>query len=241
MKTMERWYSDRMGQDLTLARWGTYGIPVLLFPTAGGDAEEAERRRMIRIGQPFMDAGRAKFYSVDSIAGRVMTEGQASSDHQMWMFNRFHEAIAHEVVPAIYADCGGPIPIIVAGSSIGAFNSLAMICRYPDLIQSALCMSGTYGIEKFIGGRITDDFYFSSPLRFLPDLHGPALDQLRRRFVIFASGSGQWEDVGESWRAADVLGAKGIPNRVDDWGPEYAHDWPTWERMLPLYLDELLP
>ena len=36
-----------------------------------------------------------------------------------------------------------------------------------------------------------------------------------------------------------TLGAKGIPNRVDDWGPEWDHQWPTWRRMLPQYLAEL--
>ena len=39
---------------------------------------------------------------------------------------------------------------------------------------------------------------------------------------------------------ADVLGAKGIPNRVDPWGREWDHDWPSWRAMLPRYLDELL-
>jgi esterase/lipase superfamily enzyme len=38
---------------------------------------------------------------------------------------------------------------------------------------------------------------------------------------------------------AGVLGSKGVPNRVDPWGPEYDHDWPTWRAMLPLYLDDL--
>ena len=56
---------------------------------------------------------------------------------------------------------------------------------------------------------------------------------------LLASGEGDWEDIGESWRMAEVLGAKGIPNRVDSWGPEYRHDWPTWHRMLPQYLREL--
>jgi len=26
---------------------------------------------------------------------------------------------------------------------------------------------------------------------------------------------------------------------VDNWGPEWAHDWPTWRAMLPQYLAEL--
>lgn len=99
-----------------------YGVPVLLFPSAGGDAEE--------------------------------------------------------VIPAIHSDSGGPVPVVVAGASIGAFNSLTMICRYPHLVDSAICMSGTFSIEKSIGGRFTDDLYCSSPLHFLPGLDGPTLDLL---------------------------------------------------------------
>ena len=71
----------------------------------------------------------------------------------------------------------------------------------------------------------------------LPD--GWQLDALKRRFVITATGSGRWEDAGESWRLAAVLGGRGIPNRVDDWGGSYDHDWPTWREMLPKYLGEL--
>ena len=66
----------------------------------------------------------------------------------MAMFNLFHQAVAEEVIPAIHSDSGGRLPVVVAGASIGAFNSLAMICRYPHLVSSAICMSGTYTIEK---------------------------------------------------------------------------------------------
>ena len=242
MKVTDRWYSERLGQDLTVARWGSYGAPVLLFPTAGGDAEEVERRRMIASLEPLIAAGRAKVYSVDSIAGRALAERQGSAEHQLALFNGFHQAIAHEVIPAIHADLGGHhVPVTVAGASIGAFNALAIICRYPELVRSAVCMSGTYAIEDFLGGHVNDDLFYSSPLRFLPGLEGPALDTLRTRMIVLASGSGRWEDIGQSRAVADVLGSKGIPNRVDDWGTSYDHDWPTWWEMLPLYLDDLLP
>ncbi|MDC5696351.1 alpha/beta hydrolase-fold protein [Intrasporangium calvum] len=241
MKTTDRWFSDRLNTDITLARWGTYGVPVLLFPTAGGDAEEVERHKMVQHLAPLIEDGRVKVYSCDSVAGKAMAERIGTPDQRLALFNAFHQAVAEEVVPAIHGDCGGPLRVVVAGASIGAFNSLAMICRYPHLVDSAVCMSGTYAIEKFIGGRFTDDLYFSSPLHFLPGLEGSALDTLRRRMVILASGSGEWEDVGESWTAAHVLGSKGIPNRVDDWGPAYKHDWPTWWEMLPMYLDDVVP
>ena len=47
MKVTDRWYSERLEQPIGLARWGHYGKPVLVFPTAGGDAEEIERNGVV--------------------------------------------------------------------------------------------------------------------------------------------------------------------------------------------------
>ena len=58
--------------------------------------------------------------------------------------------------------------------------------------------------------------------------------------MILATGEGRWESPGETWKMAHVLGIKGISNRVDLWGPDWDHDWPTWREMLPRYLDEVL-
>lgn len=239
-KVHERWRSDRLEQELSLVRWGSWGTPVLVFPTAGGDAEEIEREGMVDACDELLGAGRVKLYSCDSLAGRAMLVGAGSAQHRTWMLNAFHHTIAHEVVPAIRADCGGvPVEVIAAGSSIGAFNALAMLTRFPATFRAAVCMSGTYDLQRFLDGRFDEDLYVSSPLHFLPGLGGPHLDVLRGRFALLASGEGRWEDIGESWRAAQVLGAQGIPNRVDSWGPHWDHQWPTWRRMLPQYLDEL--
>ena len=43
MKEKVSWYSHRLETEMPLVRYGHYGIPLLLFPTAGGDAEELER------------------------------------------------------------------------------------------------------------------------------------------------------------------------------------------------------
>lgn len=239
MKQTTRWYSQRMHQDVTVVRWGHFGTPVLLFPTAGGDAEEIERFHMIDVTEPLIHAGRVKIYSCDSVAGRTLLEGH-SARHCSWMLNQFQSFVRHELVPAIRMDCQSPgIMTIAAGASIGAFNALSVICRYPDVFSKAICMSGTYNMERFIKGEPTDDFYYSSPLHYIPNLNGSNLETLKQRFVLLASGQGRAEDIGESWRVAHVLGSKGIPNRIDPWGPEWHHDWPTWRKMLPHYLEEL--
>jgi esterase/lipase superfamily enzyme len=129
--------------------------------------------------------------------------------------------------------------VITAGASIGAFNAVALLCHYPDVVTNALGMSGTYDISRFVGEGAGDDLYFATPSYFLPGLNGEHLALLRSRQAILASGEGRWENTGESWRLAHVLGSKGVPNRVDLWGSEYDHDWSTWREMLPKYLDEL--
>lgn len=240
MKTTERWFSDRLQDEITMVRWGTYGRPVLVFASAGGDAEEIERHGLVDACGQLLAAGRVKLYSVDSVAGRAMMTKAGSPEYRTWLLNQFHDCVRREVVPAIHADLGGPgATVIATGASIGAFNAVAVLCRYPDVFSGAIGMSGSYRIERFYDPPWSQDLYFSAPLQFLPNLDGPQLDLLRQRYAVLASGEGAWENVGESWEMASVLGAKGVPNRVDNWGPEWEHEWRTWRRMLPQYLEEL--
>ena len=240
-KTSSKWHSDRIGQEINLVRWGHWGQPVLMFPTAGGDAEEIDRMGVIGAVWPMIEAGRIKVYSCDSLAGRALAAGWGSVEHRCWILNGFEELIAHEIVPAIRADCQDPdVEIIAAGASIGAFKALAVTCRYPHLFRAAIGMSGTYDLERLLGFRGNEHFYLSSPTCFLPRLEGPLLDRLRDRFVLMAYGEGRWENPDEAWRMADILGAKGVPNRVDVWGPEWDHDWITWRKMVPTYLEEMV-
>lgn len=240
MKDASSWYSERVQQWVHLVRWGHWGVPVLLFPTAGGDAEEVERMHVIGALGPLIEAGRIKVYSLDSIAGRAWLQKQ-DPRHCSWLQNRFDACIADEVVPAIRTDCRTPdVEVIAAGASIGAFNAVASLCRHPDLFKVAIGLSGTYDLEQLFGFQGDEAFYFGSPLLFVRNLpEGGQLELLRRRLALLAFGQGRWESAEESWRMADVLGAKGIPNRVDPWGPEWDHDWPTWRRMLPHYLGQL--
>jgi esterase/lipase superfamily enzyme len=242
LKVRERWYSPRMQAQVTVVRWGLFGRPVLVFPSAGGDAEEIERHGLVDACGPLLAGGQIKLYSVDSVAGRAMVAKEGSVVHRMWLLNQFHECVRWEVLPAVFADSGGSSQAVVtAGASIGAFNAVAVLCRYPDVFGAAIGMSGSYRIERFYDEAWSQDLYFSAPRQFLPGLSGEQLEVLRSRFVVLASGAGEWEDVGESWRMADVLGLKGIPNRVDNWGPQWAHQWHTWRTMLPQYLRELAP
>jgi esterase/lipase superfamily enzyme len=242
MRESTGWYSTRLQRDITLIRWGHWGPPLLLFPTAGGDAAEAERFDLIAVLGPQIEAGRVKVYSIDSIAGRTWMNERHNPAHCVWMQRQFDACVREEVVPAIRNDCrSDSVEIMTAGASIGAFNALTTICRHPDVFSRAICLSGTFDLEHWLGGQWFDDFHFLSPVHFVPGLSdGEQLRRLRQRFIILATGQGRYENPGETWKAAHALGSKGIPNRVDLWDAQWEHDWPTWRAMLPQYVAELV-
>ena len=126
MKLVERWHSSRVHSDVTVARWGHFGRPVIVFPTAGGDAEEIERMRLVDACGELLEAGRVKLYSCDSVAGAVLLRGDGAPGHRAALLNAFHGFVREELVPAIRLDCQSPdITVMTTGASIGAFNALA--------------------------------------------------------------------------------------------------------------------
>ncbi len=239
-----RWRSPSLqGREITCVRYGVMGQPLLLFPTAGGDAEEPERFHLVEAIGEFLQDLRLKVYVIDSLAGQAWLQECASIEQGAQAQNRFDEAIVREVVPHIRRDCNDPkATIFTAGASIGAFNALSVLCRHPDIFSHAICMSGTYDMERFLKGRHTPEYVACSPVHFVPRLSvGQHLEQLRKRFVLLAHGEGEFEDPQQSWNVERVLGGQRVPNRVDSWGKEWRHDWVTWRRMLPQYLGEFLP
>jgi esterase/lipase superfamily enzyme len=241
LKRSQRIASRHVGAEVLCCRWGWWGQPVLLFPTAGGDAEECERFKMIHVLKPLIEGGRIKVFTCDSVGGKALTQRR---DHPPGYYprmqNLFDRFVFDEFVPWIRQDChSSDIEIVTAGASIGAFNAVAAICRHPDVFSKAIGMSGTYDVGKWLEpGDRDQEFYFTSPMHFLPGLGGPVLDRLRTRLVLLPTGEGDYEDPTESVRMARMLGSKGVPNRYDPWGQQYRHDWNTWREMLPHYLSQ---
>ena len=241
LKDVHHFQSHELQMQTQIVRWGNFGQPLLLFPTAGGDAEEVERFFLIQKLAPFIQEGRVKVYSIDSINGKTWIT-DPSIPHRVWIQQQYDKFIANEIVPMIRRDCNSDdIEVMVAGASIGAFNSLVSICRHPQLFNRAICLSGTYDIEKWLEGQWFDEFYHQCPIQFVPGLpEGDHLNHLRNRFVLLATGAGEHEDPSESWKVEKALASKSIPNRVDVWDENWKHDWVTWREMLPKYLQEML-
>ena len=68
-REFHRWHSPRLGLDLGVVAYGHWGPPILGFPTSAGDEWELEGQSLIGALAEFIDAGRIKFYTVNSING----------------------------------------------------------------------------------------------------------------------------------------------------------------------------
>ena len=88
-KTTVRWYSPRLEREVDFARWGWWGTPVLLFPTAAGDFEECERFLMMKALGDLIEGGRIKVYSCDSVAGHAWLSGDHSARYCSRVQNLF--------------------------------------------------------------------------------------------------------------------------------------------------------
>ena len=180
-------------------RWGTFGRPVLVFPPAGGDAQEIERFGLVDACGHLCAEGRIKLYSVDSVAGQAMiTARQVLPEHRMWLLNQFHQCASgmRSCQRSTRISGGQALDVIASGASIGAFNAVAVLCRYPDVFSAAIGMSGSYRIERFYDQASSQDLYFSAPLR-VPARAGRGATGPAPPAVYRARGRrGRGEDIG---------------------------------------------
>jgi esterase/lipase superfamily enzyme len=240
--SMERritgWFSPALQREMPIACYGYYGFALLMVPTAAADYLEYERFQLLDHLAPFIDSGKVKVYSINSINSESWLNNQADPRHKTYMHRQFNQYVFEEVIPFIKNDTSADTPIITCGASFGALHSLNLFLKRPDLINGVIAMSGVYDLSEYTKGYFDDDVYYNSPQHYMPNLTDHhILEQIRRSHHIHLfSGSGAYEDPEASRRFAGILYQKGINYELDIWGEEWKHDWDTWRAVLPHYL-----
>jgi esterase/lipase superfamily enzyme len=235
------WTTQRLPVPARMMRWGHFGTPVLIFPTAGGDFEEIERFQLIAALGDLVGTGRIKVYSIDGLAVRMWLSGTKSAEVCARFQDAYDSYVYEEVLHRIREDCQNDlIEPILAGASLGAFAAVSGICRHPDAFRTAIGLSGVYDLARNYCGVPSRDIGAFAPGTYVSDLEGEPLQRLRRRMIVLGSGEGDYENPLESTRFAACLEAKQIPCRLNLWGPQHGHTWATWHERLPRLLAEQL-
>ncbi len=219
--------------------YGHYGFALLLLPTAAADYLEYERFHLIdAISRP-INEGKVKVFSINSINSESWLNPHMHPRHKAIRHQQFNEYVFNEVVPFIRNMTSQETSLITAGASFGALHAANLFFRRPDLINGVIAMSGDYDLSSYTKGYHDQDVYFNSPMQYLPNLNDEhLLSRIRQSgHIHIVTGSGDWEHPEASRRFSGVLNAKGIPHELDVWGQDIPHDWPTWRKMLPYYLE----
>lgn len=237
-RELTSWYSPSLGKEMPIATYGHYGSALLLIPTAAADYLEYERFQLIDHIAPFIESGKVKVFSINSINTESWMNNDMLGEHKAIRHNQFNEYVFNEVVPFIKNATSFDTPIITSGASFGALHSMNLFLKRPDLFSGALSMSGVYDLSEYTKGHWDDQVYYNSPIHYIPNLEDHnILEQIRRGRIIISTGSGAYEDPEANRRFSGVLHSKSIPHELDIWGHDITHDWPTWRKMLPHFLE----
>jgi esterase/lipase superfamily enzyme len=232
------WYSGRVSRDMGVVVYGHWGPPLLVFPTSGGDEWEMDRQGMIAALTDFVDAGRAKVFSINANSSDSFYNKGAHPFHRSYMQAQYDAYVRHEVVPFVRHHCQSEhLAISTFGASLGAFHAANVLFKHPDVFKRCYALSGVYDMKRFMDSMYDDNFYFNNPVDYMANLHDAwTREQLQSCEIHLATGHGPWEDKGPTYRMSAILGGKGIAHSLDDWGPMGGHDWPYWKHQMRQYL-----
>jgi esterase/lipase superfamily enzyme len=225
-----------------VTRWGHFGMPVVLFASAGGDSLEPERLPMLAALAPLIDAGKIKLYAVDGTAMRAMLAGTTSPDARIQAQRAFDEWVVTGLGAHVRRDCASDtLELLACGCALGAASALQALLGDPQLFRGAIGLSGTYDLLPWLAPApacpATADIADVSPLQGYARLSGgPQLARLRQRPVTLACTAGDYDDPRATQAFAQRLREHGITTRTEVWGPEFQFGFSSWCPMLAHFL-----
>ena len=236
------WYSNNLQMDMPLVAYGHAGYPLLMFPTAAADYLEYERFLLLDAIKPFIESGKIRAYSINSVNRYSLLNDKASPQWKAELLSRYDRYVTDEVLPLIRHDTGdGNARPLTTGASLGAFLAANIYFRQSDMFRGTIAMSGSYDIRSYLSGYFDENVYFNNPMMYLAnlndDFHLPRLRQADA--IVILSGQGSFEAPERSRQLAKLLQKKGIPHTLDVWGKDVNHDWPWWRKMLPYHLGKM--
>lgn len=235
-------YSRHLGFNMPVAVYGHWGVPVLYFPTASADFEELERFGMIGALSDHIESGRIKIFSINSVNDWSLDNESVGPGERIWRQELYDRYIIDEVVPYIFSNCGGPLPIAAVGASFGAYHALNTLFRHHEVFRWCIGMSGIYNISCFLDGYYDERCYFHNPVSYIANLYDP---NIRRSLdgcnINVICGQGAWERVHYSREIHEVMDRVGIRHNFELWGYDVAHDWPWWKVQMRQLVPRLFP
>jgi esterase/lipase superfamily enzyme len=220
---------------MELLIFGHSGARVLVFPSSMGRFFEWEDRGMIHgaLGH-HIEQGWLQVCCVDSVDDESWYARWKHPHDRAIRHAQYDGYLRDEVLPLLEYINPNPY-LITTGASFGAYHAMSFALRYPHRVGRVIGLSGLYDVREVIGGYSDEAVYFYNPPDFvMGESDGDRLAAMQRLDIIMAIGR---DDPmrGNNDYFSGRLWSKGIGNALRIWDG-WAHDWPYWQRMLPMYI-----
>src|SRR5687767_15439974 len=127
------WFSQNLSTEMPLVAYGHAGPPLLMFPTAAADYLEYERFYLVDAIKSFVEAGKLRAYSINSVNRYSLLNEQMPAPLKAELLTRYDRYITDEVLPLIRKECGSEDGRpVTTGASLGAFLSVNAYFKHPD-------------------------------------------------------------------------------------------------------------
>jgi esterase/lipase superfamily enzyme len=227
------WVSSHLGRSMETLVFGHGGAPVLVFPTTMGRFYQYEDFGMVGALEPKIEAGYIQLYCLDSVDAESWYNKAVPPGRRVERHLHYERYIFDEYIPFVRER--NPKPLIVTGTSFGAYHAVNFALRRPSSFIKLVALSGRYDVRGFLDGYDDDTVYYNCPVEYLPGLTDDAyLAPLRRMQIVLLSGE---HDIALSSTrlVSEALTAKHVPHELAIWWGK-THDWPLWREAIPHYL-----
>ncbi len=227
-------YSKSLNREMDIAVYGHFGLALLLFPTFTDDFLENEKHGLVQSIDQYIKSGKIKVFTISGVNSESWLNDELPVEQKSEMHFKYNNFITEEMVPFIIKECGGVVPIITCGASMGAYHAANKYFRRPDMFLGTIALSGNYNLEAFSGGIHDENCYFNSPIHYLPNLTDNYWLSflMSRHHVYIITGEREGENPDATRHLQHILDSKNIPNNTEYWGTEFGHNWDTWKEML---------
>ncbi len=228
-----KWHSEVLGRAMEALIFGHAGRPILVFPTSMGRFYQYEDFGMVGALQQHIEAGSIQLFCVDGVDEESWYNREIPRNRRVLRHIEYERYILTEFLPFLRERNPNFNALMVTGCSFGAYHSVNLAFRHPELVKRVVALGGKYEVRHLLGQYYDDNVYYHSPIDFMPGLSDEgALTLLRNNMeIVLVTGE---NDIcrNSTVELSQVLDAKGIPHVLDVWGDGPGHDWPWWRSMI---------
>ena len=225
-----KYYSHILNRDVKIEVTGTYGYPIIMFPTSKGQYTQNHDFGLNDSISFLVDSGKVKLYNVETFDNENLYANWLNPQQRIWNYEQYVQFLIQEFVPFIQKmhSCHR---VALAGASFGGFHAANFAFRFPDVVSHLFSLSGAFSCRSLVDYHQDMLVYFNCPEEFLPNDESWKYNHMH----IVLSTSDEDICLDKNIRMSKILGSKGINHWYDEqkW---IKHDWPLWRMVFPKFM-----